>query len=154
MTVDDIPFNEADDESRLALQRFPDLATLGVVIPRIAPHNSDARQLNNTSNCTPAIIVDHFYASAALNAHSSDSFIKYVRDGLRDAYYGEADDQSVSEHYHLRSRCKSQQKESRFNDIMGVCALWKKHFSSVGKKKVFVLRISLVTKAFGSGYNQ
>ena len=44
------------------------LLTLGVVIPRIAPHNSDARQPDNTSNCPPAIIVDHFYASAALNA--------------------------------------------------------------------------------------
>ena len=103
------------------------------------------QQLAPCHHCRPLLYL------GGSNAWSSD-FIKCVREGSRNVYYGEADDQSVSEHYPLRSGNKSQPKESHFNDIMGVCALLKKHSSSVGKKsrKVFMLRISLVTKALHS----
>ena len=71
----------------------------------------------------------------------------------RATYYGEADDQSVSEHCPLRSGNKSQPKESHFNDIMGVCALLKKHSSSVGKKKSEGVHASDLARNEGFTFN-
>lgn len=167
LTVDDIPYHPPQEESpasRLTLQYFVDLPLLGVVIPDIAPHNSDARQPQDTSKWPPAIIVDLFYATAALNAWSPQSFIKYVRERSRDAYYDDDDDQDdgnamdgsgpshvdaqmgdqttgqpESEGYALRSRNKTSNvppKERRFADLMdGVSVLWMQS-SRVGKLKL------------------
>jgi hypothetical protein len=127
MSVDDVPFNrpeEADEEeegsTRLTLQYFVDPSQLSTFLTMV-PHNSDARQPQDTREWPPAIIVDLFYASVALNAWSSKSFINYVRARSKDVYYDEADDQFEdddqprSRRYHLRSRGKkstSQLKES------------------------------------------
>ena len=169
MSVNDIPFNrpeEADEEglTRFALQYFVDPSQLSAFLTMV-PHNSDARQPQDTREWPPAIIVDLLYASAALNAWSSKSFINYVRERSKNAYY-EADDQSGSGRYHLRSRGKistSQLKEgshrlrsrhkistaqpketeSRPDDLMlGVCALWKQTSSSASKRKPEGVRAS------------
>ena len=95
LTVDDIPYNQpkaADEEgpaSRLTLHHIVDLPRLGRLIPGIAPHNSDARQPQDTTQWPPAVIVDLVYAAAAMNAWSPKSFIKYVREQSSDAYYPE-----------------------------------------------------------------
>jgi hypothetical protein len=107
MSVDDIPLNRPGEEvpaSRLTLQYFIGPSLLGTVIPIIAPHNSDAQQPQDTREWPPAIIVDLFYASAALKAWSSESFINYVRERSKDAYYNKANGQSGPERYPLRSR--------------------------------------------------
>lgn len=94
LTVDDIPHagapegafeegaageeNAADEEgpaSRLTLHHL-NIPQLGLIIPGLAPHNSDARQPQDTSEWPP---VDLFYAAAAMNAWSPEAFIKYVR---------------------------------------------------------------------------
>lgn len=169
MTVDDIPYhlpnaaNEEGPASRLTLHHFVDLPQLGVVIPNLAPHNSDARQPHDTSERPPAVIVDLFYAAAAMNAWSPKSFVKYVREQSSDAYYPEGEDEdndnvsdssgsshvdarmgdqttgrSGSRRYALRSKNSTSNvpaKERCFADLMdGVCALWMQT-SQVGKKK-------------------
>ncbi|KAF8345413.1 hypothetical protein F5887DRAFT_1192054 [Amanita rubescens] len=169
LTVDDIPYNQpnaADEEgpaSRLTLHHFVDLPQLGRVIPNLAPHNCDARQPQDTSEWPPAVIVDLFYAVAAMNAWSPKSFIDYVREQSSDVYYPEGEDEdddnvsdsSGSSHvdaqmgdqttgqsgygrYALRSRNRTSNvppKESRLADLMnGVCALWMQS-SRMGKKK-------------------
>ncbi|KIK06021.1 hypothetical protein K443DRAFT_307311 [Laccaria amethystina LaAM-08-1] len=97
LAVDDIPHHlpiAADEEgpaSRLTLHHF-NLA-LGNFIPNFAPHNSDARQPQETSQCPPALIIDLFYAAAAMNVWSPDSFIKYVREKSKDVYYPEGEDE-------------------------------------------------------------
>jgi hypothetical protein len=62
----------------------------------MGPHNSDARQPQDTSEWPPAIIVDLSYAAAALKAWSPNPFIEYVREQSRDAYYCDGDDQNDS----------------------------------------------------------
>ncbi|KIL59038.1 hypothetical protein M378DRAFT_15139 [Amanita muscaria Koide BX008] len=156
LTVDDIPYHqpkEADGESpasRLTLHHFVDSPLLGVVIPKFAPHNSDARQPQDTSKWPPAIIVDLFYATAALNAWSPKSFLKYVRKRSRDAYYDDDQDggnaldgsgpshvdaqmgdqasgHSGSEHYRKKpSNITTRQLEKRrvLDLLDGVSALW------------------------------
>ena len=52
-----------------------------------ARHNSDARQPHDTSEWPPAIIVNLSYAAAAMRAWSSKSFVKYVRERSKGAYY-------------------------------------------------------------------
>ncbi|KIK06019.1 hypothetical protein K443DRAFT_307295 [Laccaria amethystina LaAM-08-1] len=72
LAVDDIPHHPpiaADEEgpaSRLTLHHF-NLAKLGRLIPGITPHNSDARQPQDTSQWPPAVITNLFYAAAAMN---------------------------------------------------------------------------------------
>jgi hypothetical protein len=73
LTVDVIPYhparqeNEASLTSRLTLHHLVD-SRLGHVLPIFAPNNSDARQPEDTSEWPPAIILDLFYGSAALQA--------------------------------------------------------------------------------------
>jgi len=171
LTVNDVPYHppkEADEESpasRLTLHYFVDLPLLGVTIPNIAPHNSDARQPQDTSEWPPAIIVDLFYAVAAINAWSPKPFIKYVREQSRDAYYNDDDNgdndndnasdssgssrvdaqmgdqttgQSGSGRYALRSRNKTSNippKERRLADLMDGVSALWMRSSRVGKPK-------------------
>ena len=125
----------------------------------MAPHNSDARQPQDTSEWPSAIIVDLFYAAAALNAWSPKPFIKYIRKQSKIAYYdnGDAQDdvngpshvdpkmgnqttgQSGSgRHAGPSTRSKTSSvllKERRFTDLMdGVSALWTQS-SRVNKPK-------------------
>jgi hypothetical protein len=99
LSVDDIPYQPPKDPdqerpaSHLTLHHFVDLPQLGPWIPGMAPQNCDARQPQDTSEWPPAIIVDLFYAAAALNAWSPKPFIKYVREQSRDAYYDDSGDQ-------------------------------------------------------------
>ncbi|KAF8327981.1 hypothetical protein F5887DRAFT_159478 [Amanita rubescens] len=99
LTVDDIPYNpphaagQEGPASRLTLQHFVDSAQLGRVTPVIAPHNSDARLPQDTREWPPAVIVNLFYAAAAMKAWSSNSFIEYVREHSSDAYYPEGEDE-------------------------------------------------------------
>ena len=93
MTVDDIPYdrrrgaNEASPDSRLTLHYFVDPLQLGDMVTNSAPLNADARQPQDTSEWPHAIILDLFYAVAAMNAWSPKPFIKYVRERSKDAYY-------------------------------------------------------------------
>jgi hypothetical protein len=177
LTVDDIPYHptkEADKESpasRLTLHHFVDSTELGVIIPRFAPHNFDARQPQDISEWPPAVIVDLFYAMAALNAWAPKSFIKYIRTLSRDTYYddmpvdngqdngnvdGDVDhdvqmgDQTTGQSASGYDRiCKTstgqpQVKERCFADsdlIDGMSALWMKS-SRVGKIKQEDVRAS------------
>ncbi|KAF8347189.1 hypothetical protein F5887DRAFT_882206, partial [Amanita rubescens] len=73
LTVDDIPTSHRKSRSespasRLTLHYFVNLPQLGHMIPIHAPQNSDARQPQDTGEWPPAIIVDLFYAVAAMNA--------------------------------------------------------------------------------------
>ena len=87
-TVDDIPYspqreaNEASPDSRLTLHYFVDLLELGDMITTGAPRNTDARQPQDTGEWPPAIILDLFYAVAAINAWSPKFFVKYARECL------------------------------------------------------------------------
>jgi hypothetical protein len=96
LTVDDIPYNPPisvnSPTSRLTLQHFVVDDLLGPVLPTIAPRNSDARQPEDTTEWPPAVIVDLFYACAALKAWAPTTFSKYVREQTRDAYYDIARD--------------------------------------------------------------
>jgi hypothetical protein len=78
------------------LQHFASLSQLGSV-PETAPHNSDARQPQDTTKWPPSIIVDLSYAAAALKAWSSHPFIEYAQGQTRDAYYGNSDDSNLME---------------------------------------------------------
>ena len=99
LTVDDIPYNPpnvADEKgpaSRLTLHYFVDSSQLGVMIPTHAPHNSDARQPQDTSEWPPAVIVNHFYTAAAMKAWSPKHFIKYVRNLTSNSYYPKGEDE-------------------------------------------------------------
>ncbi|KAF8626969.1 hypothetical protein AX15_004609 [Amanita polypyramis BW_CC] len=155
LNVDDIPYgprrvaNEASPDSRLTLHYFVDLLLLGDIITTVTPCNTDAQQPQDTSKWPPAIILDLFYAVAAINAWSPRSFIEYVRKQSKDAYYNGDDedsdnvsdssgpshvdaqtgDQTIgSKRYALRSRNKMpnvRPKERQFADLMGgVYALW------------------------------
>ncbi|KAF8313384.1 hypothetical protein F5887DRAFT_1237316 [Amanita rubescens] len=95
LDVDDIPYESEDQDqespaSRLTLHHFVNERQLGPVITAWAGHNSDARQPQDTSEWPPAIVVDLFYAAAALNAWGPKPFIKYVRENV---HYGDDDDQ-------------------------------------------------------------
>ncbi|KAF8341039.1 hypothetical protein F5887DRAFT_1076780 [Amanita rubescens] len=155
LTVDDIPYcprrgaNEASPDSRLTLHYFVDPLQLGDMITNNAPRNADARQPQDTSEWPPAIILDLFYAVAAMNAWSPKPFIKYVRERSKDAYHNSDDEDNDnvldnsgpshvdaqmgdqitgSKRYALRSRNKTSNirpDARRFADLMdGVCALW------------------------------
>ena len=92
----------------------------------VAPHNSDARQPQDTSECPPAIILDLIYATAALNAWSPKSFKKYIREQSRDAYYDDCDNQDdgnlaggnsmVSGQSHVDARLGDQTGQSQSGD--------------------------------------
>ncbi|KAI9568229.1 hypothetical protein HD554DRAFT_2261547 [Boletus coccyginus] len=89
LTVDDIPYrqppNAGSPPNRLTLQHIKP-SELGL-LSQITPHNSDARQPQDTSKWPPAIIVDLSYAVAALQAWGPKTFIEYVRTNSRDVYY-------------------------------------------------------------------
>ena len=177
MTVDDIPYsppNTADEgpTNRLTLQHFVD-SELGVVVPVIAPHNSDARPPQDSRKWPPAVIVDLIYAAAVMNAWSPKTFIAYIRDKSSNAYYPEeADDedngnvsdigsrcvdarmgdqptgQSGSQHYNLRSgnnRSNVPMEERRFDLLDGVLALWTMS-SRASKKKTEDVHASSVSR--------
>jgi hypothetical protein len=78
MTVEDIPYRQRPDAgsppSRFTLQHVQP-SRLGGVIPRLAPHNTDARQPEDISQWPLAIIVDLFYAGAVLRAWGPTTFI-------------------------------------------------------------------------------
>lgn len=158
MTVDDIPYNPpdtADEEgpsSRLTLHHF-NTPQLGYIIPKHAPHNSDARQPQDTSEWPPAAIVDLFYATAAMKVWSSKSFIEYVREQSRDAYYPRVEDEeSGSTSYTLHSRDGTSNvppEENRFADLMdGVCALWMQS-SRMGEKETKDVHASSLSRNEG-----
>jgi hypothetical protein len=182
LAVDDIPHHPpiaADEEvpaSRLTLHHF-NLA-LGNFIPNFAPHNSDARQPQDTSQCPPALIIDLFYAAAVMNVWSPKSFIKYVREQSRDVYYPEGEDELDEDNVnasdssgsnHVDAQMGDQTtgesgsrlyavrpKESRFADLMsGVSALWVqssregKKATEEGKKATEVIHASRLSRNEG-----
>jgi hypothetical protein len=53
----------------------------------LAPHNSDARQPQDTSRWPSALIVDLVYAAAALQAWGPKGFTSYVRENAKGFYY-------------------------------------------------------------------
>jgi hypothetical protein len=93
LTVNDIHYQpprkvgQAIPTSRLTMHHFVNLPKLGLLIPIVAPQNSDARQPQDTSKWPPAIILDFFYAVAAMKAWSSECFLKYVQEQSRNAYH-------------------------------------------------------------------
>ena len=167
MTADDIPYEALKDEdqhspaSRFTLHHFADL---GPFVSMSARHNSDARPPPDTSEWPPAVIINLSYAAAAMKAWSSKSFVKYVRERSKGAYYcsdagenGEDNDNVLdssgssrvdaqtgdqttgqSERYALRVRKKTSNippQEMRIADSMDcVTALWMLS-SRVGKPK-------------------
>jgi len=92
LAVGDIPYNQASDThqaSRLTLQYFslaPERATRLMLY--MAPHNSDARQPEDTSTWPPAIITDLAYGAAALGVWGAKPFVERVREQTKDYYYG------------------------------------------------------------------
>lgn len=154
MTADDIPYNEpnaADEEgpaSRLTLHHFVDLPQLGLLIPKFAPHNSDARLPQDTSEWPPAVIVDFFYAAAAMNAWSPKSFIEYVREQSSDAYYPDGKDEH-EDNDNVSDSSGSSHVDARLADLMnGVCALWMQS-SRMGKKKTEDVHASSLSRNDG-----
>jgi hypothetical protein len=86
MGVDDIPYTGTTaniPSSRVTLQYFnvEDPCVLSVV-----PNNSDARLPQDISNWPPPLILDFFYACAAVNAWSSDGFKNFVKQSTSDYY--------------------------------------------------------------------
>ncbi|KAF8345125.1 hypothetical protein F5887DRAFT_1074770 [Amanita rubescens] len=164
LTVDDIPYNPpnaADDEgpaSRLTLHHFGGFPQLGCLTPKLAPHNSDARQPQDTTEWPPAVIVDFFYAAAAMNAWSPKSFIEYVREQSSDVYYPEGHvdaqmgDQTTGQPGSERSRNRMSNvppEEGRIADLLdGVCALWMQS-SRMGKKKTEDVHASSLSRNEG-----
>jgi hypothetical protein len=123
------------------------------LIPKFAPHNSDARQPQDTREWPPAVIIDLYYAAAAMKAWSPKSFIEYVREQSSDVYYPEGKNkdhedndnvsdssgsfdapmgdqttgQSGSGRYALRSRNRTSNvppEERSFDMFDAVVALW------------------------------
>ncbi|KAF8556461.1 hypothetical protein OG21DRAFT_636695 [Imleria badia] len=92
LTVDDIPShqplapNAGHPGNRLTLQHIQP-SQLGGVLPQLVPHNSDAWQPQDISQCPVAIIVDLVYAAAVLQAWGSKSFIEYVWRNSKGSYY-------------------------------------------------------------------
>jgi len=84
--------NESSPDSRLTLHHFVGLLPLGNIITILAPHNTDVRPPQDTSEWPPAIILDLFYAAAAINTWGPKFFIKYVREQSKDAYYNGDDE--------------------------------------------------------------
>ncbi|KAI9574401.1 hypothetical protein HD554DRAFT_2046869 [Boletus coccyginus] len=88
LTVGGIPYHKPPDagspENRLTLQHFE---TDPGVVSQLGPHNSDARQPQDVNQWPLAIIVDLSYTAAALQSWGPKTFIEYVRENSRDAYY-------------------------------------------------------------------
>ena len=96
MSVDDIPYarkeeNQANPTNRLTLHHIVE-SGLGVLLPSIVPNNSDLREPGDTSQWPPAMVVDLFYASAALKAWAPKAFIQNAPAMAKDAYYNDPDD--------------------------------------------------------------
>ena len=96
MSVDDIPYarreeNQASPTNRLTLHYIVE-SGLGLLLPSIVPNNSDLREPGDTSQWPPAMVVDLFYASAALRAWGPKVFIQNARAMAKDAYYNDPDD--------------------------------------------------------------
>ena len=92
LSVDDIPYarteeNQASPTNRLTVHHIVD-SGIGVMLP-IVPNNSDLREPGDTSQWPPAIIVNQFYASAALKAWAPKAFIQNARAMAKDAYYND-----------------------------------------------------------------
>jgi len=62
------------------------------MLPALVPNNSDLREPEDTSEWPPAIVVNLFYASAALRAWAPMTFIQAIRTIVRDANYDASDD--------------------------------------------------------------
>ena len=166
MTVDDIPYNPGDvyeqsPATRLTLQHFVGEDVLGRAINTFAPHNSDARQPEDTSEWPPATIIDHVYACSALKAWGPRPFIDFVWNRSKDIYYANIGDDvpigevgyadmslgdqgperfrrhTIRNEYKMRTASFTDQSEkSSFLSLMdGVAALWMRS-SKEGKHKV------------------
>ncbi|KAI9568219.1 hypothetical protein HD554DRAFT_2314329 [Boletus coccyginus] len=95
LTIDDIPCHQpsnAGSPNCLTLQHIQPSQSVIAVLPSSCPHNTDARQPQDTSQWPPTIIVDLAYAAAALQAWGSEAFIEDVQANSRDAYYDYAGD--------------------------------------------------------------
>ena len=103
MTVDDIPYNpsravgEQSPAARLTLQHFASEDRLGPAMNILAPRNSDARLPEDTSEWPPAIIIDLFYACAALRAWGPKPFFDSARERSRKKYYDNTGDDDNDE---------------------------------------------------------
>lgn len=96
MSVDDIPYarteeNQASPTNRLTLHYIVE-SGLGVLLPSIIPNNSDLREPGDTSQWPPAMVLNLFYASAALKAWAPKAFIQHARAMAKGAYYNDPDD--------------------------------------------------------------
>ena len=96
MSVDDIPYarteeNQASPTNRLTLHYIVE-SGLGILLPSIVPNNSDLREPGDTSQWPPAMIVNLFYACAALNAWAPKAFIQNARAMAKGAYYNDPND--------------------------------------------------------------
>ena len=112
MSVNDIPYhqppNAGSPASRFTLQ-YIQPSRVGTVLHEVCPHNSDARQPQDTSQWPPAIIVDLTYAAALLKAWSPKTFIKYVKENSQDSYYGGGEEEEEEkEEKELQTDCAIQ----------------------------------------------
>ena len=148
MSVDDIPYarkeeNQANPTNRLTLHHIVE-SGLGVLLPSIVPNNSDLREPGDTSQWPPAMVVDLFYASAALKAWAPKAFIQNAPAMAKDAYYNDPDDgisdgidpnpyippESGARERRLDARNEKKARaahpeEMQFSSVMdGVMALW------------------------------
>jgi hypothetical protein len=100
--LDDVPYHAPPEESpprrltskccnvshRLTLQHFDEV---GHSLNLTAPHNSDARRPDDTSEWPPDLIFDFFYGCAAVKAWGRNLFIMRVRKSVTDRYHDNAD---------------------------------------------------------------
>ena len=148
MSVDDISYarteeNQASLTNCLTLHYIVE-SGLGVLLPSIVPNNSDLREPGDTGQWPPAMVVDLFYASAALKAWAPKAFIQNAWAMAKGANYNNPDDDIsdgidpnlyIPPGYSARQRrldARNEKKtraarmeEMQFSSVMdGVMALW------------------------------
>jgi len=134
LSVDDIPYQQphtGSPASRFTLQHLQP-SELGVVIPLVAPHNTDARQPEDVSQWPVAITADLIYGASALKAWGSAALNDYIWAISKDSYYdegGEEEDEEDEARYNTQSVTKAAinpANQPTLGDMLDVVvALWR-----------------------------
>jgi len=103
------------------------------VVSFIAPHNSDARQPEDTDQWPPALIFDFAYGCTALGTWGMPDFLDFATERAQDVYYDR--DPSGPSTRHICEQvhaCDARTgTEQRASDIMDmVMGLWRRHAST------------------------
>ncbi len=125
--------DKAIPASRVTLHHFAP-SRLGPTLNLVSPNNSDAREPDNINEWPPALILDLYYASVAVQAWGPAAFISYAQSQAHDTYYD--NDVSMGDQppacCNLRSRVvrrpiRPQPGERNVSDMLDVVlAMWKR----------------------------